>query len=37
MTDPAPEAPQLIEQSDIEIIGGDDDAPVVPGLCLPFA
>jgi hypothetical protein len=38
MTDQAPEAPQLIEQPDIEIIGSDDDdAPVIPGLCLPFA
>jgi hypothetical protein len=38
MTEPLPEAPQLTEQPDLELIGDEDgDAPLTPGLCLPFA
>jgi hypothetical protein len=37
MTEPAPEAPQLIDDIAIELIDEADDNPLTPGLCLPFA
>jgi hypothetical protein len=37
MTEPLPEAPQLLDGVAIELIDEDEENPLTPGLCLPFA